>query len=211
MKRSLIALAVIGSVALTGCAGSMTLDDGGRYDAYRASVVELAAAAQETERIRIMALARLADSADDRTRDRIVSELAVRTQPQAAQTAQLAQPAPPTHLGLEALRVLGPGAIGLIGQGIAAYNQQQADIQATARHNANNALIGATVQGALTSNTQLGITGMGLAEQAIDKLPATITVHAPAPAAAPVAGAPAAAPVAAPAPAPAPAPAAPTE
>jgi hypothetical protein len=199
MKRSLIALAVIGSVALTGCAGSMTLDDGGRYDAYRTSVVELAAAAQETERIRILALSRLAETADDRTRDRIVSELSVRTQPQAAQSAQLAAPAAPTHLGLEALRVLGPGAIGLIGQGISAYNQQQADIQATARHNANNALIGATVQGALSANTELGLTGMGLAEQAVSKLPATITVHAPAPAAA--------APVAAPAPAPA----APTE
>jgi len=199
MKRFLTALAVIGSLALTGCAGSMTLDDGGRYDAYRTSVVELAAAAQETERIRILALSRLAETADDRTRDRIVSELSVRTQPQAAQTSQLAAPAAPTHLGLEALRVLGPGAIGLIGQGIAAYNQQQADIQATARHNANNALIGATVQGALSANTELGLTGMGLAEQAVAKLPATITVHAPAPAAA--------APVAAPAPAPA----APTE
>lgn len=178
MKKTLIALAAA-AVLLTGC-GSMELSDGGRYDGYRVTAKEMAEAAQETERHRIRALAAIAAAGDDRTRDRIVSELTARGPQGVAAVAGLQAPPPPTHLGLEALRVLGPGAIGLIGQGISAWNQQQADVQATARHNANNALIGATVQGALTSNTELGLTGMGLAEQAVSKLPATITIHAPA-------------------------------
>lgn len=194
MKRtSLIALLVAAGI-LTGCAGSMTLDDGGRYDAYRTSVVELAAAAQETERIRINALARLAETADDRTRDRIVTELSGRAGPTVAAAAALKEPAAPTHLGLEALRALGPGAIGLIGQGISAWNQREQDILATQRHQANNDLINATVQGAVTSNTTLGLRGMDIATQAVSKLPATITIHAPAAAPAGAPAAPAAAP-----------------
>jgi hypothetical protein len=166
MKRTLIAAAIVAStVGLTAC-GSMTLDDGGRYDGYRATVLELATAAQETERIRILALSRLAETADDRTRDRIVSELQARPGQPVAGAQGIAAPAAPTHLGLEALRILGPGAIGLIGQGIGAWAQNQADILATQRHIENNVLINNTVQGALDANTSLGQSAFGAAASA---------------------------------------------
>jgi hypothetical protein len=115
MKRTLIAAAIVAStVGLTAC-GSMTLDDGGRYDGYRATVLELATAAQETERIRILALSRLAETSDDRTRDRIVSELQARPGQPVAGAQGIAAPAAPTHLGLEALRILGPGSARVLG------------------------------------------------------------------------------------------------
>ena len=193
MKRTLIALAVVAStLGLTAC-GSMTLDDGGRYDGYRASALELAREAQATERARIVVLGELAKTADDRTRDRIVSELASRGNGGANPGVQLAAPAAPTHLGLEALRALGPGAIGLIGQGIGAWSANQADILATQRHIENNTLINNTVQGAITANTSLGQSAFGVATSAhgvagaaigtanaaIAKLPSAAVAEAP--------------------------------
>lgn len=178
MKKTLIA-AVVGTYVLTGCAGSMTLDDGGRYDGYRTSVLALATAAQETERIRIMALARLAETSDDRTRDRVVAELSGRQGGQGPGIASALQaPAAPTHLGLEALRILGPGAIGLMGQGIGAWAQHQADQLSTQRHIANNELINSTVQTAIESNANLSGQAFGVAAgaqsvaaSAISKIP----------------------------------------
>jgi len=200
MKRTLISLAVLaGALSLTAC-GSMTMSDEGRYDKYAATSKEMAEARQETERIRILALARIAEVGDDRTRDRIVSELTAGASP-AAQAGGLAAPAAPTHLGLEALRILGPGAIGLIGQGIGAYAQNQADILATQRHIENNALINNTVQGAITSNTALGQSAFGVAASAHSVAGAAIGTANAAIAKLPSAAAPAAeAPVAPPGP-----------
>ncbi len=172
IRKLAIALAVAASLSLAAC-GSMTMDDGGRYDGYRQSAVQLAIAAQETERTRIAALAQIAANGDSRTQDRIVAELSGRGAPSGSPGVQLQAPAAPTHLGLEALRVLGPGAIGLIGQGIGAWSQNQADILATQRSVETNSLIQSTINQALTTNTQLGQRGMDLTGQAMSLIPPT--------------------------------------
>lgn len=197
MNRTLAVLAAAtAALSLTAC-GSLELSDGGNYDGYRTTALDLAKEANITERTRILVLGELAKNGDDRTRDRVVSELAVRSTPQPL-AGNLAAPAPPTHLGLEALRILGPGAIGLIGQGIGAWAQNQADVLSTQRAMSNNELIFGTISGALDANTNLGVTGMGhtaeLAGQAVGKLP--VTIHAPAPAAPAAAPAASTAPVA---------------
>jgi len=175
MKRTLIALACAAiALSLTAC-GSMTMSDEGRYDKYAITAQALAEARQETERIRILALARIAEAGDDRTRDRIVAELTGNASGSTSNSAGLAAPAAPTHLGLEALRILGPGAIGLIGQGIGAYAQNQADILATERHIANNALIGQSVNGALNSVTTLGVGQQNLTSEAMGLIPPTFS------------------------------------
>ena len=180
MKRTLIVGAALTALlTLTACE-SMNLSDGGRYDGYRQSTLDLAKEAQLTERIRLSALASIAATADDRTRDRIVSELsgqrgAVSGNP----GVQLQAPSAPTNMGIEALRALGPGAIGLIGQGIGAWSANQADQLATQRNAAANALINSTVQGALSANTgiangALGVAGgaLSVAEGALAAIPA---------------------------------------
>lgn len=172
MKRSLIALAAIGAaLSMTAC-GSMTLEDNGRYSTYAEKQLALHKEAQATERARIAALQAIAAGGDDRTRDRIVNELAVRSTAQPV-AGNMVAPAAPTHLGLEALRVLGPGAIGILGQGIGAWAQNQADILATQRHQSNNALIGGVVDYSIGANTQLGLRGMDLTGQAMKLIPPT--------------------------------------
>jgi hypothetical protein len=171
MKRTLAVAAVVAaSLTLGGCLA--TLDDGGRYDGYRQSVLDLAKAHAEVEKARIQALGDIALTADARTQDRIIAELSGRSQ-HVPQGPQIAAPPPPTHLGLEALRILGPGAIGLIGQGIGAYAQNQADQLATERHLANNALIGGAVEQAISSSTMLGFGQQGLTGQAMELIPPT--------------------------------------
>jgi len=177
MKRTLaVAAAVAVSLTLGGCLA--TLDDGGRYDGYRQSVLDLAKAQAEVEKARIQALGDIAFGADARTQDRIVAELSGRSQ-HAPQGPQIAAPPPPTHLGLEALRILGPGAVGLVAQGIGAWSSYQGDLLSTQRHIANNALISGTVQGALSANTGLGLRAYGVAEQSLGLVESLIPAPEP--------------------------------
>lgn len=159
MKRTLIVgVALAGLLTLTACE-SMNLSDGGRYDGYRQSTLDLAKEAQITERMRLSALASIAQGADDRTRDRIVSELSgQRGAPSGNPGVQLAAPPAPTNMGIEALRALGPGAIGLIGQGIGAWSANQADQLATQRSVETDALI----RGALDANAALASQAVGM-------------------------------------------------
>jgi hypothetical protein len=172
MKRILmIAGLVLASVGLTGCLASFDLKDDGRYTQYTNTALGLAIAAQETEKARIQALGEIAKNADARTQDRVVSELAVRTSPAAQSPVAIQAPQAPTNMLLETMRILGPGSLGLVSQGIAAWNQNQADILATQRALSQQQSVQGIITEALNANTGLGLRGMDLAGQAVDKLP----------------------------------------
>lgn len=177
MKRligaTILAFAALG---LVGC-GSLDLKDEGRYDSYIAGTLQLATAAQQTETARIQALAAIAlNGADDRTRDRIVAELGIRSTDQGGPGSnKLAAPQAPTNMLLEGMRILGPGSLGLLSQGIAAWNQNQADILATERAIAQQQSVEGIITNAINSNTGLGLRGMeitgDLAGQSINRIP----------------------------------------
>jgi hypothetical protein len=86
-------------------------------------------------------------------------------------------PAPqaPTNMLLEGMRILGPGSLGLLSQGIAAWNQNQADILATERAIAQQQSVEGIITNAINSNTGLGLRGMeitgDLAGQSINRIP----------------------------------------
>lgn len=170
MKRiAIVAIAAAAALSMTACAG-LDLKDNGQYDRYTATVVNLAIAAQQTEQERIRALGAIAANADARTQDRVVSELSVRGGP-ASNTPQVAQPQQPTNMLLEGMRILGPGSLGLLSQGIAAWNQNQADQLATQRAISQQQSVQEIITGTINSNSGLGLRGMDLAGQAINRIP----------------------------------------
>lgn len=172
MKRTLmIAGLVLASLGLTGCLASFDLKDNGSYSKYADTALHLALAAQQTERARFEALGEIAKNADARTQDRIVNELAVRTQPQATAQAGLAAPQAPTNMLLETMRIMGPGSLGLVSQGIAAWNQNQADQLATQRALSQQQSLESIISNTLTHNSGLGLRGMDLAGQAVGRIP----------------------------------------
>jgi DNA-directed RNA polymerase specialized sigma subunit len=171
MKRILAVVALVAStVGLTGCLASFDLKDNGNYEQYTKTVVDLAIAAQVTEQTRISALAQIAANADARTQDRVVSELSTRTGPSPS-GPQVAAPQQPTNMLLETMRILGPGSLGLVSQGIASWNQNQADQLATQRALAQQQSVQTIITETLNANTGLGLRGMDLAETAVNRIP----------------------------------------